>query len=161
MNVKKGILNLRTKKTAEYVSIYLNPPLWVECDTNSILKWSTAGSDSEFSFSLIVYLTDSYLLLDWLPYLVLPKFNLWSHAPKIQEVKVHIRHVMLWGFKNNNCPVGWGCKIHRLLLCWGVRPPSNVCPRYDTKQSDGEVPVMLELWGMQSALSLPSLPDSL
>ena len=26
---------------------------------------------------------------------------------------------------------------------------------YDTKQSDGEVPVMLELWGMQSTPSLP------
>ena len=29
----------------------------------------------------------------------------------------------------------------------GVRT-SNECPVYDTKQSDGEVPVMLELWGM-------------
>ena len=28
---------------------------------------------------------------------------------------------------------------------------------YDIKQSDGEVPVMLELWGMQSTPSLPSL----
>ena len=28
---------------------------------------------------------------------------------------------------------------------------------YIYKQSDGEVPVMLELWGMRSALSLPSL----
>ena len=28
---------------------------------------------------------------------------------------------------------------------------------YDTKQSDGEVLVMLELWGMRSAPSLPSL----
>ena len=28
------------------------------------------------------------------------------------------------------------------------------CPRYDTKQSDGEVPVILEFWGMQSILSL-------
>ena len=28
----------------------------------------------------------------------------------------------------------------------GVRPtPPNECSRYDTKQSDGEVPVMLEL----------------
>ena len=26
---------------------------------------------------------------------------------------------------------------------------------YDTKQSDGEVPVMLELWGMRITLSLP------
>ena len=28
------------------------------------------------------------------------------------------------------------------------------------KKSDGEVPVMLELWGMRSTLSLPSLPGS-
>ena len=27
-------------------------------------------------------------------------------------------------------------------------PHPNECPRYDTKQSDGEVPAMLELWGM-------------
>ena len=54
-----------------------------------------------------------------------------------------------------NCLVGWGYRIHRLNLCQGVTPYE--CPGYDTKQSDGEVPVMLELWGMQSALSLPSL----
>ena len=39
--------------------------------------------------------------------------------------------------------------------------PPNECPAYDTKQSDGEVPVMLELWGMQSILSLPLLPGPL
>ena len=43
----------------------------------------------------------------------------------------------------------------------GVRPTPNECPRYDTKQSDGEVLVMLELWGMHSILSLPSLPGPL
>ena len=58
------------------------------------------------------------------------------------------------------CPVGWGCRILRLHLCRAVRPP-NECPRYDTKQSDGEAPVMLELWGMQSIPSLPSLPGPL
>ena len=27
------------------------------------------------------------------------------------------------------CPVSWGCRIHRLLLCSGVRlPPPNECP---------------------------------
>ena len=31
------------------------------------------------------------------------------------------------------------------------------CPRYDTKQSDGEAPVMLELWGMRSTPLLPWL----
>ena len=57
--------------------------------------------------------------------------------------------------------VGWGCRIHRLLLCRGVAPPSNECPGYDTKQSDGEVPAILELWGMRSTPSLPSLPGPL
>ena len=32
------------------------------------------------------------------------------------------------------------------------------CPGYDAKQSDGEVPVMLELWGMQSTPLLLSFP---
>ena len=53
--------------------------------------------------------------------------------------------------------IGWGCKIHRLDLCIGVRPPRNKCLRYDTKHSDSEVPVMLELWGLWSTPSLPSL----
>ena len=62
--------------------------------------------------------------------------------------------------KNMNCPAGWGCRIHRLILCRGVRTPYE-CPGYDIKQSDGEVPVMLELWRMQSTLSLSSLPGPL
>ena len=37
----------------------------------------------------------------------------------------------------------------------------NKCPGYDTKQSDGEVPVMLELWGMWSTSSLSLLPGLL
>ena len=40
-----------------------------------------------------------------------------------------------------------------------VRP--NRCHRYDSKQSDDEVLVMLELWGMQSTPSLLSLPGPL
>ena len=43
----------------------------------------------------------------------------------------------------------------RLLLKY------NKCPGYDTKQSDGEVPAVLELWGMRSTPSLPSLPGPL
>ena len=41
-----------------------------------------------------------------------------------------------------------------------MTPPTSVSG-YDTKQSDGEVPVMLELWGMRSSPSLPSLPGLL
>ena len=60
------------------------------------------------------------------------------------------------------CPVGWGYRIHELHFCIGVRPPpKNEYPVYDTKQSDGEVPVMLGLWGMQSTPSLPLLPGPL
>ena len=36
--------------------------------------------------------------------------------------------------------------------------PTNECPGYDTKQYNGEVLVMLELWGMWSTPSLLSLP---
>ena len=73
---------------------------------------------------------------------------------------LHI-YLLISNYDINTCPFGWGCRIHRLLLCRGVRPPANECPGYDTKQSDGEVPAMLELWGMQSTPSLPSLPGPL
>ena len=43
----------------------------------------------------------------------------------------------------------------------GIRTPPNECPGYDTKQSDGEAIVMLELWGMCSTPLLPLLPGSL
>ena len=36
-------------------------------------------------------------------------------------------------------------------------PPHNEFPVYDSKQSDVEVPVMLDVWGMGSTSSLPSL----
>ena len=47
-------------------------------------------------------------------------------------------------------------------LCREVRLPTpNECPGYDTKQSNGEVSAMLELWGMRFTPSLPSLPGPL
>ena len=62
--------------------------------------------------------------------------------------------------KSEYCPVGWGCRIRRLHLCRGVRPP-NERPGYNTKPSDIEVSVMLELWGMRSTPSLPLPPGPL
>ena len=41
----------------------------------------------------------------------------------------------------------------------GYPSSNNECAGYDTKQSDGEVPMMLELWGMRGTSSLPSLPE--
>ena len=61
----------------------------------------------------------------------------------------------------HSCPVAWSCRIHRLRLSRGVMPTPNNSPTYDTKKSDGEVPVMLELWGVRSIPSLPSLPGPL
>ena len=62
--------------------------------------------------------------------------------------------------KLNMYPVSWGCRLHRLLLCGRVRPPTNRCLGYDTKQSDGEVLVMLELWRTRCTPPLPFLRGS-
>ena len=43
----------------------------------------------------------------------------------------------------------------------GKTPPPNECPGYVTKQSDGKVPLILELWGMRSTPLLPLLPGPL
>ena len=59
------------------------------------------------------------------------------------------------------CPVGWDRRIYRLHLCRGVRPSPNDCPRYYTKQSDGEATVMLGLRGIRITSSLPLLPGPL
>ena len=54
---------------------------------------------------------------------------------------------------------GRDCRILWLHFCREVRLPCfNKCPDYDTKQSNGEVPVMLELRGMWSNPSFPLLP---
>ena len=57
-------------------------------------------------------------------------------------------------------PVDWSCRIHRLHLCREVKP-RNECPRYDNKQSDDEVPVILELWLIQNTPLLQLFPDPL
>ena len=59
-------------------------------------------------------------------------------------------------YPNRLNPGGWGCRIHRLRRCGGVR---DECPGYDIKQSDGEAPA-LEIWGMWSILLLLLLPRS-
>ena len=40
----------------------------------------------------------------------------------------------------------------------GPDPPPNECPGYDTKQSNGEVPVMLGFGGIWGNPSLPLFP---
>ena len=58
-----------------------------------------------------------------------------------------------------SCPFGCrgGVEYTNSISAEGYDPPKW----YDTKQPDGEIPVMLELWGMWSTPSLPSLPGQL
>ena len=53
-------------------------------------------------------------------------------------------------------PVGWGNRIHRVHLYRGARPHQRVfwC---DIKQPGCEASLMMEIWGIQSIPSLPSL----
>ena len=53
-------------------------------------------------------------------------------------------------------PASWDCRMHQQHFCRGVRLPQWVS-WYDTKQSDGEDALILELWGMQSTPWLSSL----
>ena len=84
------------------------------------------------------------------------------HFKKRRKKKTTCQHQILSGCaKKKICLVSWGCRI---IDCFSVErqdPSTNKCPRYDTKQSDGEVPVMLQVWVMRSASSLPSLSGPL
>ena len=84
--------------------------------------------------------------------------SLWTAKGILLKNKPHLvpgRH----GFSVG--PVGWGCRTHRLHLCRRVRPHHhNECPGYDTKQSDGVAPVMLELWGNAEYLFIAIAPWS-
>ena len=89
-------------------------------------------------------------------------------GPSISIWFVCMKHWCLYTVFDRNicilqspCRVNWGCSINRLLLCRRVRPHPKECSGYDTKQSDGEVPVMQKLWGIRSTPLLPSLPGPL
>ena len=61
-------------------------------------------------------------------------------------VCVSVKYVPIRPLYHWHCPVGCGYRIHQLLLCREIRPPpTNEYLGYDTKQSDGEAPVMFEL----------------
>ena len=77
-------------------------------------------------------------------------------------VLTHIYNLLHWPISCFHDPIIWGCKIHRLLPCRGARlPHPKWVSWYDTKQSDGEVLVMLGFWRTWSIPSLPSLLGAL
>ena len=68
----------------------------------------------------------------------------WIHENKLLLTIYRLYNITL---QNTFAHSAVGCRIHRPLLCRGVRP-LNKCLRYDTKQYDAEISVMLELLGM-------------
>ena len=54
----------------------------------------------------------------------------------------------------------WDIKATQMTHLQRGKTPHE-CPEYDTKQSDGEVPVKLGLWGMRNTPSLPLLSGQL
>ena len=112
------------------------------------IKFSCVLKHLIFCFLLFWYYSCVVMSLYWV--------SVWT-----QCIVIYIHYIQLCIQRFFFSPVGWGCRIHRLLLCRGVRPPPNECPGYDTKQSDGKVPAVVELWWMRSTLSLPSLPGPL
>ena len=58
-------------------------------------------------------------------------------------------------------PDSWGCRKQTVSLQRGKKPPPHESPGYDTKQSDGQDPTLLELRGMWSTPLFLSLPGSL
>ena len=96
------------------------------------------------------------LMLNWI---VLNGTVFW-HLNCVLMLNWIVWNLAVFTFNSVYCPLVWGNTIDRRLLCRTVRSP-NECSGYDTKQSDGEVPVMLELYEMQSTPSLSSLPGPL
>ena len=49
----------------------------------------------------------------------------------------------------------WVVEYTDCIFAEGYPPLRNKSPGYDIKQSDGEAPLMLELWRIRSTSSLP------
>ena len=77
-------------------------------------------------------------------------------------IQLNMRHLFSYIFHKALAQYGWGCRIHRLHLCGGVRfPPAMSVLDMTLNILMGEAPVMLELWGMRSTPTLPLLPGRL
>ena len=100
-------------------------------------------------------------LLKYVSFLFSLSFSFWMKLcwkiPAKNKKRWTDKHETFIQFQLLFCSVGWGCRIHRLQLGWGVTP-TNEFPGHDTKQSNGEVPGMMGLWGMWSTPSLLLLP---
>ena len=109
--------------------------------------------------TILMYVHSHLYLSIYLPIYIYIYIYIYTHTHTYTNSQAHIG------------PVGSGCRIHQLHLCRSIPPhhkhthththTHNKCPGYDTKQSDSEASVMLELWGKRSIPSLLLLSDPL
>ena len=69
---------------------------------------------------------------------------LFPSVSDLNFAQMNVQYSQIQEIRLYHCQVNWGCRIHQLHLFREVKLP-NECPGYDTKQADGEVPLMLEL----------------
>ena len=109
-----------------YLSI-LRPVQWytkvfcfsVCCPCSILLGWMKT-----FSNILVTWSTSRQL-----PMLLPLSWILWTTLEWEMKISPDTLRVLLVGFAYMTCClVGWGCIIHRLLLCRGVRPSVIECP---------------------------------
>ena len=118
-------------------SLLLPGPLWPGVVApDRVLSMSQI--ELNFSFKSLLFCIETELF----------EIELFWHLNCVLMLNWIICNKTVFTFNSVYCLVGWHGRIPRLHLCRGVRPPPNECLRYDAKQSDGEVPVMLEFWGM-------------
>ena len=88
-----------------------------------------------------------------------------AYNPTTYLLDVSLTFLLLIKMLGCFCSLAGAVEYTDCFSAEGYDPPphthTNECPRYDTKQSRGEVPVKLELWGMWTIPSLPSTPGPL
>ena len=136
---------------------------FIGCIKSSCIHWIVSLSCSVWLHLILASFSKSTVNVSGASRLSnLTSWSYWLCGQMIDRGKALFKHWSLSSFSTiSNSPVGWGCRIHLLHLCREVRHPlPNECPGYNTKQPDGEAPV-LELWGMWSTSSLPLLSGPL
>ena len=161
-------------KSQNYAAKYM---LKTNCWTKE-MRWYKSV-DILINFSCVIYhQTNSYLfsfisvvlLIYLFTYIYICTFHLYLCMFSSTYWCRMYFHLNTW-FYNTHCTNDWrlfslvqSAVVVEYTDCFTAErsdPPPIKCPIYDTKQSDGEFPVMLELWGTQSTPLLPSLPGPL
>ena len=129
----------------------LPSPLWTGVGSNLIRALSMSQTELNCGFESLLFLHLNRMVLILKLHTELLEIELFWH------LNCNYWNKTIFTFNSVYCPVGWGCKIRQLHFYRGVKKKTSVLD-ITPKQSDDEVPVMLELWGMQSTPSLPLLP---